>query len=356
MSQTGTALRNRQCRLAAYPQGTIRSEDVAFVDSPVPALGTDEVLLAVHYISVDPALRLYMDPESFLGRNPKRRSLMMQVGDVMRAWVVGEVIASNSPDFPPGSFARDIMGVGGVQAYTILPGSALVAVDSERAPLTAYLGVLGMPGLTAYAGVVDVGQARAGEVMVVSGAAGAVGGIAGQVAKAEGCRVIGIAGGPDKCAYVERELGFDSCIDHKAGDLDGVLGRLCPEGIDIYFDNVGGALLDACLDHLAMQARIVGCGFISGYSEEIAPLRNYMNLLSHQARWECFSYFNLVREPERCARAIEILTQWLTSGAVRHHEQVFAGLESFVPAMREIYSGRNKGKVMLSLAPTDPEG
>lgn len=349
MGQAETSLRNRQCRLAAYPQGMIGDGDVTFVDAPMPTPGADEVLLAIRYISVDPALRLYMDPDSFLGRNPKRRSLMMQVGDVMRAWVVGEVVASNSPDFPPGSFARDLMGVGGVQAYAALPASGLVAVDPARAPLSAYLGVLGMPGLTACAGVVDIGQARAGETMVVSGAAGAVGGLAGQIGKALGCRVVGIAGGPDKCAWVEQGLGFDACIDRKAGDLDGALARHCPEGMDIYFDNVGGPVLDACLDHLAMQARIVGCGFISGYSEEIAPLRNYMNLLSHQARWECFSYFNLAREPERCAHMVDLLAGWLRTGALRQDEQIFSGLESFVPAMQDIYAGRNRGKVLLSV-------
>lgn len=347
MGQAETALRNRQCRLAAYPEGMIDDGNVSFVDAPLPTPGPDEVLLAIRYISVDPALRLYMDPDSFLGRNPKRRSLMMRAGDVMRAWVAGEVVASNSPAFPVGSFARDLMGVGGVQAYAALPAAGLVAVDPGRAPLSAYLGVLGMPGITAYAGVVDVGQARAGETMVVSGAAGAVGGIAGQVGKALGCRVIGIAGGPEKCAWVVDELGFDACIDYRVGDLDGALARHCPEGIHIYFDNVGGAVLDACLNHLAMQARIVGCGFISGYNEEIAPLRNYMELLSHQARWECFSYFNLAREPERCAHMVDVLAGWLASGAIRQEEQVFPGLEGFVPAMRDIYAGRNRGKVLL---------
>ena len=351
MVEAIATLRNRQCRLAAHPRGTIEESNVAFVDSGVPVLGEDEVLLATRYVSVDPALRLYMDPDSFLARTPGRQSVLMKSGDVMRGWVVGEVVASRSDAFPIGSFARDLAGTAGVQAYCLVPAAGLVPVDPALAPLSAYLGVLGMPGVTAYAGIVEIGRPRHGETVVVSGAAGAVGSLAGQIARLQGCRVIGIAGGPDRCAHVERALGFDACIDHKAGDLEDALERACPSGMNIYFDNVGGEVLDACLTRLAPHARIVGCGFISGYHGTIAPLRNYMNLLSRQVRWECFSYFDLARDPERCAAIVARLATWLGEGAIRHHEQIFDGIESFVPAMKEIYGGRSKGKVLLRLAP-----
>ncbi|WP_242128684.1 NADP-dependent oxidoreductase [Sphingobium sp. Sx8-8] len=341
---------NSQVRLNSYPRDVVRADNFMLAtDVPIRPLEAGEVLLQVRYISVDPAMRIYMDPNSFIASNPDLAHTFVRKGDIVRAWVVGEVVESRSAAFPVGSFARDIGGGGGVQAYSIQNEAALAPADSELAPLEAYLGILGMVGLTAYAGLVEVGEPRPGDTLLVSGAAGGVGGIVGQIGKAMGCRVIGIAGGPEKCGHVTGFLGFDACIDHRAGSLDDALAQVCPDGIDIYFDNVGGKMLDACLAHIRTRARIVACGAISAYQGDVAPLRNHMHVLMRQARWEAFSSYEVYADPLRFARAEAQLAAWYGDGTLRAEHRVFDGLENFVPALQAIYAGTTRGKVMLRL-------
>jgi NADPH-dependent curcumin reductase CurA len=290
-----------------------------------------------------------MDRSSFLSQSRNRKSVILSPGDVVRAWGVGRVIASGSERFPAGSFVADLMGDMGIQTHSLLPAEGLVSVDPATASLSTYLGILGMPGLTAYAGMVDVGQPKPGEQVVVSGAAGSIGSIAGQIAKKLGCRVVGIAGGPEKRQFVEHVLGFDACIDHRQGDVADRLAELCPDGIDIYFDNVGGEILDACLLNMALRGRIVGCGFMSGYGGTPVPIRNYLHLLPRQVKWECISYYNLARDPQAYGAARGRLSAWHAEGAFAHPEILCSGIENFMPALRRVYEGGTIGKVLLVL-------
>lgn len=353
MADLAALRENRQVKLVSYPHDLVRDENFVVRASPLRALQPGEVLLAVRYISIDPGMRIYMDPDSIIGRNENLRDTFVRAGDTVRAWVVGEVIDSASEHFPIGSFARDLHGGGGVQDYSIVAEDGLSPVDPAQAPLPAYLGVLGMVGLTAYAGLVDIGNPHPGETVLISGAAGGVGGIAGQIAKAMGCRVVGIAGGPDKATYVVERLGFDACIDHKAGYLSEAINRHCPDGVDIYFDNVGGEVLDTAITHINSGARIVACGAISAYNGTPRPLHNYLNILVRQARWEGFSYYELVADKPRYARAVEQLTILLEAGKLRCDEHIFDGLDAFVPALQALYAGTTMGKVMLRLGGED---
>lgn len=243
-----TLLVNSQVRLVRYPEDVVREENFELVnDVPVADPAPGELLIKVRYVSIEAAMRIYMDPNSIIATNPDLAWTFVRKGDVIRAWIVGEVIGGASDKFPIGSLVRDIHGGGGVQRYTIIREDGISLADPALAPLPAFLGVLGMVGLTAYAGMIDVGRPQPGETVVVTGAAGGVGGLAGQIAKLAGCRVIGIAGGAEKCAHVTNDLGFDGCIDHRMGALDARLTEQCPGGIDIIFDNIGGEMLDTCL-------------------------------------------------------------------------------------------------------------
>ena len=251
MSQT-----NHQVRLAARPTGLPQASDWDIVEEPVPVPAAGELLVAVSHISLDPAMRGWMNAgASYI--EP------VEIGDVMRAGAVGRVIASEHPDFAVG---EHVYGVFGVQEYALSTGAGVVKVDPSLAPLPTYLGTLGMTGLTAYFGLLDVAKLSEGDTVVVSGAAGAVGNAAGQIAKIKGARVIGIAGGADKCRWLVEELGFDAAIDYKAEDVRRALREAAPEGVDVYFDNVGGDILDAVLTRLARGARIVICGAVSQYN------------------------------------------------------------------------------------------
>ena len=250
----------------------------------MPDLQDGQVLVKVHYISVDPAMRGWMnDRETYVPA--------LKLGDVMRALTVGEVIASQNPTFTTGEF---VAGVDGVQEYAISDGGLLVKADTSLAPLPAFLNTLGIAGLTAYCGLIEVGAPKPGETVVVSGAAGSVGAHVGQIAKIKGCRAVGVAGGPKKCAYLMDELGFDAAIDYKNEPLDSGLARACPDGIDVFFDNVGGEALDAALARINFHARVVICGAISQYNNTtpIEGPRNYLNLLIRSGRLEGFIYFN----------------------------------------------------------------
>ena len=248
-----TDLTNRQWLLKSRPPGVPEAGNFELVEIPVPEPGDGEVLVRSVYLSLDPYMRGRM-------RDVKSYVPPVQIGELMEGGGVGEVIASNNPKFAKGDIVEGRLGW---QEYALSDGASLRNVDPSLAPISTANGILGMPGMTAYFGFLDVGQPREGETVVVSAASGAVGGLVGQIAKIKGCRAVGIAGSDEKCRYVEDELGFDAAINYKTQDLHEALKQACPEGVDVYFDNVGGAMLDAVLRHINIKARIVICGMIS---------------------------------------------------------------------------------------------
>ena len=334
---------NRQFRLAARPVGMPNTTDWQLTEEPVAPLQDGEVRVRVLYLSLDPAMRGWMNE----GKSYIRP---VAIGEVMRAGGVGIVEASNSPHAAVGDY---LAGIFGVQQYWTGPvdakAAAAMKIDPGLAPLPAWLNVLGMPGMTAYFGLTDIGRPKAGETVVVSAAAGAVGATVGQVAKQLGCRVVGIAGGPDKCRYVVEELGFDACIDYKAGDVPAGLKEHCPQGVDVYFDNVGGDILDAVLARINLKARIVICGAISQYNNT-TPVRgpaNYLSLLVNRARMEGMVVFDYAaRYPE----GVQRLGAWLQAGAIKSREHVVEGLDHFPDALTMLFEGKNFGKLVLQVA------
>lgn len=329
---------NRQFRLAARPQGLPKRSDWDMVTETVPEPEADEVLVGVEYISLDPAMRGWMNA----GRSYIKP---VEIGEVMRAGAAGRVLASNHPDFAVGD---EVTGNLGVQTHAVAKGGELRKVDTRLAPLPAYLGVLGMPGMTAYFGLLDVGAFAEGETLVVSGAAGAVGSLVGQIAKLKGGTVVGIAGGPEKCAYVVDELGFDAAIDYKAEDVHQALRRHCPKGIDVYFDNVGGDILDAALACLAFKARVPICGAISQYNntDGMRGPANYMSLLVNRARMEGFVVFDYA---DRYGEGVRDMAAWLERGELKHREDIVEGFETFPETLLKLFTGENFGKLVLKV-------
>jgi NADPH-dependent curcumin reductase len=331
---------NAQWRLAARPGGLPKPSDWEWVQEPVPEPADGQFQVALEYISLDPAMRGWMnDGRSYVPP--------VGIGEVMRAGGLGRVTESRNPDFAPGEL---VSGMFGVQRYALSDGRGVRSVDTALAPAPVHLGVLGMTGLTAYFGLLDVGRPEPGQTVVVSGAAGAVGNVAGQIARIKGCRVIGIAGGPEKCAWLTEELGFDGAIDYKAGEVRSELRRLAPDGVDVYFDNVGGEILDEVLRRLARHARVVICGAISQYNAEQAPRgpANYMQLLVERASMAGFLVFDYV---ERYGEAVAELAGWLNDGVLQSREDVVrAGLERFPDVFLRLFRGENVGKLILQLA------
>jgi len=328
---------NHQFKLARRPVGMVQRSDFDYAAVPVAQPGDGEVLVKVLYISLDPAMRGWMN-------EGKSYIPPVGLGEVMRAGAVGRVVESRDPGISVGDH---VVGMLGVQEYAVVRGKGLTKVDPERAPLPVYLGTLGMPGMTAYFGLLEVGRPKPGETVVVSGAAGAVGQVVGQIAKIKGCRVVGIAGGSEKCAYL-RSLGFDAAIDYKSEDVRKALGEHCPKGVDVYFDNVGGEILDAVLTRLAMHARIVICGAISQYNEaKMKGPSNYMSLLVHRASMTgmvVFDYANRYREA-----ALE-MAGWMAAGQLKSREDIVEGLENFPEALLMLFKGENTGKLVLKVA------
>jgi NADPH-dependent curcumin reductase CurA len=333
-------MHNRQFKLKARPQGMVDASHFDFVTAEAPTPGAGEVLVRVHYLSIDPAMRGWMN-------EGKSYVPPVALGEVMRALGVGRVAASNDPDFSVGDW---VSGALGVQDYALRPGKELVRINSKLAPLPRFLSALGMTGMTAYFGLLEIGQPKAGETVVVSAAAGAVGALVGQMAKIKGCRVIGIAGGADKCRYLVDELGFDGVVDYKHDDVRARLKELCPRGIDVYFDNVGGEILDIALALLAKRARIVICGAISQYNNAsgmVGP-KNYMMLLVCRARMEGFVVFDY---QSRYLEAAQQIASWLAEGKLKAKEDIDKGLENFPAALLKLYKGENFGKLILEVAP-----
>ena len=335
-----SALQNRQWRLIARPAGPVKRSDFEWVTSDVPSLGPGQVLVRVLYVSLDPAMRGWM---------ADRRSYIPPValGDVMRAVGVGRVVESNDASLSAGDH---VTGLTGLQDYAVTAAKDLVRIDPRLAPLPRFLGALGGSGMTAYFGLLDVGQAKAGETVLVSAAAGSVGSLVGQIARVHGCRAVGIAGGPEKCAYVRDELGFDAVIDYKHGDVGAGIKEHCPQGIDVYFDNVGGEILDLALARLARKARVVICGAISQYDvrDDMAGPKNYLSLLVNRARMEGFVIFDYAARYAEAARAI---AGWLAEGRLKTSEQVEEGLENFPEVFLKLFRGENVGKLVLTVEP-----
>jgi NADPH-dependent curcumin reductase CurA len=336
---------NRRWTLARRPHGMVKESDFAFGEQPVPPVGDGQVLVRVLYLSFDPTQRGWIeDRPSYLPP--------VQIGEVMRAAGVGQVVASKDPNCQPGDL---VQGLFGWQDYALLPGMMLGANAKlpPGVPPTWFLGVLGITGLTAYFGMLDLGKPKAGETVVVSGAAGATGSVAGQIAKLQGARVVGIAGGPDKCAWLTKEAHFDAAIDYKHEDVAARLRELCPKGVDVYFDNVGGEILDAVLGQIAQRARVVLCGAISGYNEATPPPgpRNLMNLVVQRGRMEGFIILDYL---PRFGEAVPKLAAWVQSGEIVHQEDVQHGLENAPRTLLRLFSGANSGKQILQVAEPAP--
>ena len=336
-------LMNQQFRLAARPVGLPKDTDWKQITEPLREIVDGEIIVKALYLSLDPAMRGWMNE----GKSYIRP---VAIGEVMRAGGVGMVVASKSDKFAVGDH---VSGGIGVQAYWI--GAALdksaafFKIDPHMAPLTTWLNTLGMPGMTGYFGLIESGLPKAGETVVVSGAAGAVGMTVGQVAKHLGCRVVGIAGGKEKCDFVVKELGFDACIDYKNGDLKAGLKQHCPQGVDIYFDNVGGEILDTVLTRINLKARIVICGAISQYNNTSAVKgpANYLSLLVNRARMEGIVVFDYA---DRYHLGVAAMAKWMKEGSFKSKEDVVEGLDNFPEALLMLFEGKNFGKLVLKVA------
>ena len=330
---------NRQFRLAARPVGFPKRSDWNVTEEPVREPAEGEVLVKILYISLDPAMRGWMN-------EGKSYIPPVGIGEVMRAGGAGRVLASRHPEFNAGD---QVTGVFGVQEYAITPGKQLVKVDARVAALPVFLGALGMPGLTAYFGLLELGKPQPGQTVVVSGAAGAVGSVVGQIAKIKGCRAVGIAGGADKGRYLVDELGFDAAVDYKSGEVKKGLKEHCPKGIDVYFDNVGGDILDAALTQLARHARIIICGAISQYNntQPVKGPANYLSLLVNRATMTGMVVFDYAA---RYAEGAREMAGWMAAGKLKSREEIVTGFDTFPETLLKLFSGENTGKLVLKIA------
>ena len=329
---------NKQWRLKQRPVGEPDASTWDYTETEVPTINDGELLIKIDYISMDPAMRGWLnDAKSYI--EP------VQVGDVMRAGTVGEVIESKHEKFKVGDF---VCGHNGVQTYAVSDGSGLYKVDPDLAPLSYYLGVLGMPGMTGYFGLLKTGMPKAGETVVVSGAAGAVGGLVGQIAKIKGCRVVGIAGGAEKCQFLIDELGFDAAVDYKNEKVKKALKQACPDGVDVFFDNVGGDILDDVLTQINLRARIVICGAISQYNNTTAVKgpSNYLSLLVNRARMEGILVFDNIKE---YPVAMKDIAGWIQSGELTVKDHIVEGIETFPETLMMLFNGKNFGKLVLKV-------
>lgn len=331
--------KNRQVVLKARPRGAPKPSDFELVDTPMPSPGEGEVLCRTIYLSLDPYMR---------GRMNEARSYAPSVGigQVMVGGTVSEVIESRHPALARGDI---LAGYDGWQAYAVSRGGR--KLDPKEAPISTALGVLGMPGMTAYVGLLDIGQPKPGETVVVSAASGAVGSAVGQIAKIKGCRAVGVAGGPDKCRYVVQELGFDACVDYKGEDVLDGLKRACPSGIDVYFENVGGKVLDAVLRLINRNARIPLCGLVSQYNApELPPGPNIGPLLGNRA---LIKGFIIGDHMDRQAAFLADCGRWVREGRLKYREDVVEGLERAPSALIGLLEGKNFGKLIVRVG-ADP--
>ena len=328
---------NRQYLLAAHPEGMIQSSHLQYHEAPRPSPAENEALVRVTHISLDPAMRGWME-------NRGGYMAPLHIGDLMRAGGIGEIVESRNPQLPVGKL---VSGSLGMQEYATTDGKSLpVQVLPEGANPEVALGMLGGTGMTAYFGLLELGEPKPGQTVVISGAAGATGSIAGQIARIKGCRVVGLAGSDEKCAWLTEELGFDVAINYKTENIREALKRSCPDGIHVYFDNVGGEILDICLALLAMNARVVICGGISRYNEETLPPgpTNYFNLVFKRARMEGFIVIDYAH---RFVEAATEMNVWIDAGLLKQRTTIIHGFEKLPQALVDLFAGINIGKLMV---------
>lgn len=331
-------MKNRQVLLASRPEAEVRESHFRLAESAVPTPAEGDVLVRTLYLSLDPYMRMRMDAG-------KSYAPPVEPGEVMVGGGVGEVVESRDPRYVKGEI---VTGRTGWQSFAVLPGGTLRKVDAKGVSITTALGPIGMPGVTAWYGLLTIGEPKPGETVVVSAASGAVGSVAGQVAKIKGCRAVGIAGGKAKCEYVVGELGFDACVDYKAADFESRLKAAVPDGIDIYFENVGGKVLDAVLPLLNPFARIPFCGYISEYDRRDGhAIRNLRQLLVSRARLQGF----IISEHAAIwEQALAELAGWVAAGKLRYRESIVEGLENAPRAFIGLLQGENLGKQLVKLA------
>lgn len=335
---------NRQWLLARRPEGFVSAEDFRLAEVPASEPSEGEALVRNLYLSIDPTQRGWMAADTYLPA--------VKIGEVMRSFAVGQVVESRHPALRPGQI---VQGLFGWQDYAIArPGSSSSPTPvPSGVPVETAMSVLGLTGITAYFGLLDVGRPRPGETVVVSGAAGATGSAAAQIARIAGCRVIGIAGGPEKCRYLVEDLGLDGAVDYKTENLAGRLRELCPSGIDVFFDNVGGPALDVVLLLLALRGRIVICGGISHYNDArpTAGPANYLALISKRGRMEGFLVLDYL---SRSGEAVSALSGWIRDGRLKDRVDVLDGLENAPAALLRVFEGKNRGKQLVKLASPAP--
>ena len=328
---------NKTVRLLKRPVGFPEQDTWKITDEILPSLKDGEILIENNYISLDPAMRGWLN---------ETRSYIepVKIGDVMRAGAIGKIIESKNSKFSIGDI---VSGGAGVQQYSINNGNGFFKINPGKLDLPVFIGTLGMPGMTAYFGILEVGKIKAGDTVLVSAAAGAVGSIVGQIAKIKGCKVVGIAGGKEKCDYVINELGFDGCIDYKNESVTRGIKRDCPDGVDVYFDNVGGDILDAALIFINQHARIVICGAISQYNETSAKgPNNYLSLLVNRGTMTGMVVFDYVK---KYPIAVKEMSKWIEEGKLKSKEDVYDGIENFYEIFKKLFNGEKKGKLILKV-------
>ena len=329
---------NMQVLLASRPTGWVEESNFRIVETPLPKPKARQLLIKIHWLSLDPYMRGRMS-------TAKSYTKPVEVGEVMTGGTVGEVIESSNPKFKTGDY---VVGSLGWQQYAVSDGEGLTKVDPKLVPLSCYVGVVGMPGGTAWIGLLEHCQPKAGETVVVSAASGAVGSVVGQIAKLQGCRAVGIAGGKAKCDYVVKELGFDACVDYKGGNLYEELKAACPDGIDCYFENVGGVVMDTVFRLFNPFARVALCGMIADYNAtEAYGVKMMRALLVSRVNLRGFIVFDRL---DLYARAIPQLARWVSQGKIKYHETVAVGLENAPSAFIGMLKGANLGKQLVKVA------
>ncbi|GAA6614361.1 NADP-dependent oxidoreductase [Scytonema sp. NUACC26] len=331
---------NRQWCLATRPVGAIAESNFEWKQQPIPTLEEGQILVRNIYLSLDPTNRGWLNEgENYLPP--------VAIGEVMRGFGIGIVEQSRNTNFPEGTLVQGFLGW---QDYAIADGTDLNQFQKDPSvPLTAYLGLFGFIGMTAYFGLLDIGKPKAGEMLVVSGAAGAVGSLVGQIGKIKGCRVIGIAGSEEKCRWLKDELGFDAAINYKTESILESLQQHCPNGIDVYFENVGGEILDAVLSLINLRARIVLCGLISQYNatEPVPGPYNFINIVTQRAKLEGFIVLDYF---DRAQEALADLGEWYAQGKIQYRVDAINGLENAPSAINKLFDGTNQGKLIIKVS------
>jgi NADPH-dependent curcumin reductase len=332
------AMKRTQVLLSRRPVGMVQDDDLSVVQTDVPTLEAGQLLIRVRYVSLDPAIRGWMNAGTTYIPG-------IELGTVVRAFAAGEVVDSQHPDYPTGTLVTGLLGA---QSYAVSDGRSLTKVDPAHGPLSWHLGILGMPGMTAYFGILKRGNIQPGETVFVSGAAGIVGATVGQIARLKGCRVVGTAGSDEKCRFLTDTLGFDAAINYKTEDTDAALKQHCPDGLHVYFDNVGGDILDHALNNLARGARVVICGAISQYNntDGVKGPKNYMKIVTARGYITGLIVFDFV---DQYPQAAAEMAGWLQAGQLLTKEDIDDGLGSFAASLRKLYTGDNFGKLLIQV-------